>query len=434
MSNKKNIKSWIVAVPVIFIAVTVSAQDIGDYRWNKSDGNAGNHNNITFWRVYDGTDWQTTSVEPGNSATIVTPVSGAGNLRVNATDWTVGSINLNLAENWTFSGYMTGASLSVTGDVAKAGNSTWSFINGGGSNTISFSVGGDLNVSGGSMILGGGTSRIQAFNATGSTTINGSLYIAANAAALKTVNLNSGGVLTVMEANSGSGGVTLSGLNSVSGNGIVAARAIANANSVNNAPNGTLTINGTSGTFSYGGAIQDKTGLADDRSTLSIVKSGDSTQIFNGTGSYSGTTAINGGALIINGDFSAVTNTFTVAAAAILGDTGEIGAEVDFAAGAMLMFDSMLTVAKATFADFDIHDIGGLDSSTALNTYALISGDIAGTIADGVANAIGLGGGKSAYLELTGTGLNLVVVPEPSIMGIFLVSGTVLFAIRKRKI
>ena len=56
-----------------------------------------------------------------------------------------------------------------------------------------------------------------------------------------------------------------------------------------------LTLNPQSGTCSYSGAI------ANGASGMTLTKSGNGTQVLNGTNTYSGATNVNGGTLILDG-------------------------------------------------------------------------------------------------------------------------------------
>ena len=85
----------------------------------------------------------------------------------------------------------------------------------------------------------------------------------------------------------------------------------------------TLTLNTTanqSSGVSIGGT--DINGTAGNN--LSLVKSGSATQTLSGVSTYTGTTAVNEGKLIVNGNIS--TSVTTVASGAILGGSGTLGA------------------------------------------------------------------------------------------------------------
>jgi fibronectin-binding autotransporter adhesin len=65
-----------------------------------------------------------------------------------------------------------------------------------------------------------------------------------------------------------------------------------------------------------------------DPSKVSIIKDDAGRWILSGTNTYGGITTVNNGTLLINGDSSAVTNTWTVNVAGTLGGVGTIGGPV----------------------------------------------------------------------------------------------------------
>ncbi|MEX2607303.1 MAG: PEP-CTERM sorting domain-containing protein [Kiritimatiellia bacterium] len=151
---------------------------------------------------------------------------------------------------------------------------------------------------------------------------------------------------------------------------------------------------------------------------------------------YRGATTVTAGTLLVDGNVT-VSN-FSVGANGVLGGTGTIGGTVDFASGAKLYFDpsSSLTINDdVTFGGFDIGDLVGLDSSVSLDTYNLIVGtgtiDFTNISDVGVGNAVGIGGGKSAYFQ-EGS-LQLVVIPEPSTLILLGISLACLAVFRRRK-
>ncbi|MFA5689243.1 MAG: hypothetical protein WC959_08875 [Kiritimatiellales bacterium] len=421
----KREKSVIMAV--ILTALGLHAQDAGDYRLINTTPNAP-LSVLTNWEMYDGTGWIAATAIPGSNAVIRSPEgSSHANLRINVDDWTIGGINVDLASSWRFQGHGGARTMTVTGDLIKAGNAALIFYNGD-SSGLTVNILGNLDLQEHFLQPGTALGALDGFSVAGHTTIAGSFRSHGNTV-LNTVQLNDGS-MTVWESNNDgtSGGVTAAG---VSGTGSIQSKS--NATGINQATvnHGSLLINGASGSFDFSGTLQDGMHV-DGASTFSLVKEGGSTQTFSGTGTYSGTTEVKGGALLINGDFSAVTNTFTVSAGAMLGGTGAIGAMVEFADGALLSLTSTLT-ADANFAGFDMGDIYGLDEDTALGTYMLLTGAITGTVNNlGEANAADIGNGKDAYLELTGTGLSLVVIPEAATIGLFIFTGSITLFLRKK--
>ena len=158
--------------------------------------------------------------------------------------------------------------------------------------------------------------------------------------------------------------------------------------------------------------------LADGASLLSVTKAGAGTWTLNGINTYTGSTSISAGALVVNGVLGS--GTVHVNTGASLGGSGTVPGNVVFNAGSTLGFNSAapLTVGgSVTFSSpstFGVDDIVGLSSSTPAGTYTLIAGNVDTTsLANfGSSNAYDLGAGTSAYFQAGS--LQLVVVPEPS--------------------
>ena len=84
----------------------------------------------------------------------------------------------------------------------------------------------------------------------------------------------------------------------------------------------TLTIDTPTGqTFTYANQIGATLGWT----KIALVKAGAGTQILTGSSSYTGSTTVSGGRLIVDGDNSLATGAVTVAAGAVLGGSGTIG-------------------------------------------------------------------------------------------------------------
>jgi len=157
--------------------------------------------------------------------------------------------------------------------------------------------------------------------------------------------------------------------------------------------------------------------LADGAGVLSLVKAGAGTWTLNGISTYSGTTLVSAGKLVVNGVLGS--GSLAVSSGATLAGTGTI-ATLIFGAGATLTFDpaSTLTVSSTarfqSASTFGVDDILGLSSSTPDGTYTLVAGnvDTTGLANFGPSNAYNLGAGKTAYFQ-SGS-LQLVVVPEPT--------------------
>ena len=177
---------------------------------------------------------------------------------------------------------------------------------------------------------------------------------------------------------------------------------------------------------------------------LSLVKADAGTWVLGGDNTYTGTTAVLAGTLLVNGNQSGGFGAISVASIATLGGTGTMGGNLSFNTNAAFAFNAAapLTVVtgSVTFSSpefFGVSSITGLTSSTPGATYALIAGNVNLTnLANfGSSNAYDLGSGKAAYFEaFSPSGLSLVVVPEPtSIAGGLAAFGVAAFMLRRRR-
>jgi autotransporter-associated beta strand protein len=177
---------------------------------------------------------------------------------------------------------------------------------------------------------------------------------------------------------------------------------------------GTVTVNKTSGTDSFGGDIQGGQGL---------IKDGAGTLILAGNSSYSGATAVNLGGLLVNGINSGV-GLVSVAGGARIGGDGSLAGGLGLGVQAQFIFNPLATldVVGAVTLDnlFSVESLVKSDGSAidwgsiADGTYTLINTTSTfNNISNfGAGNAADIGGGRTAYFQ--NGSLQLVVVPEPS--------------------
>jgi len=173
----------------------------------------------------------------------------------------------------------------------------------------------------------------------------------------------------------------------------------------------TLGGNYTAGVNRIDGAIVDNNGV-----NLVGVTIAGGTWALDGVNTYTGTTTVNAGA--------------------ILGGSGRVGGDISFANGAKFLFDAASTLTAdgtVSFDSFSISDLIGLDGTVAEETFTLIAGNVnfANVSNVGLANAVAIGGGKSAYFQ-EGS-LQLVVIPEPATIGM-LGLGALIAAFIRRKL
>ena len=108
----------------------------------------------------------------------------------------------------------------------------------------------------------------------------------------------------------------IAGLNSTTGS-----NATANNNTVTSTAAATLTIGG-SGNYSYGDGTNANSGVI--ARAISLVKEGSGTQTLGDTNTYTGTTTVSAGKLVIDGSIS--TSITTVSSGGTLGGVGTVGA------------------------------------------------------------------------------------------------------------
>ena len=182
----------------------------------------------------------------------------------------------------------------------------------------------------------------------------------------------------------------------------------------------TLTINVSSGaTLTNNLPFKDLSSA----NTYSITKTGPGTAIFNAASTYTGTTTVNAGALLVNGNHSG-TGAVTVASDASLGGTGALGGNVSYASGALALFTNpslpLDITGTLTLSDNVVHL--ALAESLAAGTYRLVNfnpigstGTFASTpvIDSGVlttgATATVVTNAETGAVDLTLTGSGIVV-------------------------
>jgi autotransporter-associated beta strand protein len=108
----------------------------------------------------------------------------------------------------------------------------------------------------------------------------------------------------------------IAGLNSTSGS-----NASASNNTVTSTAAATLTVGG-SGNYSYGNRTNANSGVI--AGAISLVKEGSGTQSLGDTNTYTGTTTVSAGKLVINGNIT--TSITTVSSGGTLGGVGTVGA------------------------------------------------------------------------------------------------------------
>jgi autotransporter-associated beta strand protein len=179
------------------------------------------------------------------------------------------------------------------------------------------------------------------------------------------------------------------------------------------------TITVVTNTLTIGGSVVNKGGIAKDGSGVLTL---------SGKNTYSGTTTVQAGTLMVEGDSSGVTNKITVNSGAAIGGTGTIGGNLVLASGAkfVLHASTALTVNGGTvdLGNLSVANLIGVDDTLALGVYTLMAGTATFNLSSaqnvGMANRYMLDGRKFAYFQQSGGSLELVVAVPMGTLFMFL--------------
>ncbi|RST51865.1 autotransporter-associated beta strand repeat-containing protein [Variovorax sp. MHTC-1] len=241
---------------------------------------------------------------------------------------------LDTQADLALSGTIGGAgSLTKTGGgtLTLAGSNTYAggtFINGG---TVAVSGDANLGHASGALSLDGGTlqstaaltsARAVTLNAGGGTfQTTGDLTLTGAVGGSGALTKTDAATLVLAANNTYAGGTTISAGTLQLGDGGTTGSIVGNV-----ANNGTLAFD-RSNTYSFGGTISGSGG---------VTQQGTGITVLTGNNSYAGSTAVNAGTLIVNGNQAAAAGATSVAAGATLGGAGTIGGDVSVADGATL--------------------------------------------------------------------------------------------------
>jgi len=272
------------------------------------------------------------SLAAGTVALGNTAGAGVGPLIFNG-----GTVSLSLRSQQTYTNDLdvegTGALISAGGYNNIVGGD-WS-----GTNTLNismpsgtFTVSGDMSGFSGTVALGASAGTFRFYGSTGSSAA--------------TFDLGSG---TVTLNNRNGTTITLGALTGGSGT------FVSGAGSANTAS--TYIVGGKNLDTTYAGIIMD----ASSSRVTCITKTGTGAWTLTGANSYSGTTTVGAGTLLVNGNQSPATGAVSVASGAILGGAGILGGAVTVNSG------GALAPGSAGAGTLTISNNLGLDSEAVLN-------------------------------------------------------------------
>jgi len=439
----------------------------------------------------------TVTLSGANTYTGATTV-GNGTLSFNsvaagATAQALGKSNtVNLGVASTLSGVLsyTGGAGTLDKNVNALGNGTDTIQNSG---TGLLTLTGTLTKNGTTLTLKGGTYGITV---SGTGTIAGSssnsdLIVDGGVTTLATANTYNGPTFIIdgatLNANAANALPTSSGRTAVSidqtGTGtstlaLGASQSVASLTGASTSKvtlgSNTLTVGTSGGSTTFAGVISGTLG--------NVTKDGTSTQVFSGNNTYTGTTTVSSGTLLINGDQSAATGNVSVSSTATLGGSGKIGGAVN-ASGLLAPGNNsigVLTVASlalnsSSTVQFEINgtatpgtdydrivvsgggalaldgaftiafgNLSALANTTDINLFSYSSshtGDFTSLVSTGYYASAGwthvgetfsmsYSGQTLTFSELTG---NLTVVPEPTTWALPAFSLTTVMIFRRRR-
>ena len=405
-----------------------------------------------------------TSTGVGTGTTVRGVVSGSGT--VSKSGSSVGGYLTLLGPN-TY----TGQTLIVRGNVNVTSLNS---INGGTPLLASSSLGAPTDIAKGTIKLGASTQTPLAsltYTGTGETTdrvidlggtTSGGTLDQSGTGLLKFTSFN--GTTNTFTA-SGNGVKTLTLQGSTAGTGEIAAAIVNSTSATNLTKNGTgtWTLSGantytgttsvSAGTLRIGGSgtlgnvsagIGNYAGSITIASTRSLVYASSAAQtlggVISGTGgalsaeagtlsltganTYTGATTVSGGTLLVNGSGSLAASAVTVNSGAF-GGSGSIGSTLSLLNSSSFHVVDLADPLQVSgtidiYAGFGVNNLVGIDwSTTAFNTYTLITGSLGAGVFNGLNNnslatAQNVGSGRIAYFQEGSLQLVVANVPEPS--------------------
>jgi autotransporter-associated beta strand protein len=285
--------------PLLALCLLPVAAGAADYQWNASSYSDWVDGTTSNWLV----DGSQPATSPGAGDNVITPAQN-GTMGLKGS-YTINNFNVVLAGGtpyWNIYAGNGGARALTVNNMTLDGGG-YLFMRGNIDATMALYAS-SVNIANGTLALGSvNNNNVHEFIVSGLTTIdssNSNINLYTDTTSFNGgVNMN-GGNLNIYTG-------TGTNLGTVSASFLTGSSGVVRVYNVNNSASATLTINGTSGTHDYSGLISDG-----GNNTLSLIKSGASTQSLSSANTYSGGTLINGGMLLVANTTGSATGTGSV--------------------------------------------------------------------------------------------------------------------------
>lgn len=294
-----------------------------EYNWNSPIANA-DYTDPSNWLV----DGNPAITIPGATDNIGAPTQYGSGVRLSG-NLEANDVILPLTAGWGLMASNSNAVFTIHGDFGRSGSGAFYFGNSTAvdpgittPSKLSVKIEGDFL--GGGVNFGNSNRALESVIVEGESKITGTVLVNSPDAQFRGGLNFDGGSGIFIKLGGGSGGITTSHLVTTS---YINGQQVSVAN-IGGSGTGTLTLNGNSGTWTYGGELRNANGANNSAYTLNIIKTGSNTQILSRAQGqvYSGSTVITAGTLVVNNTANSGLGTGAVEIrdGGVLGGTGII--------------------------------------------------------------------------------------------------------------